>query len=356
MGILGTFDWNGLSARWEAWHNGKLGSPAFMIDVAPPPGSVKVPRHFLSAYDFSVPAGQILDEVEAYLDECVYIGDSYPSRWLNFGPGVLAAMVGGEGHSCGERTVWFSPGKWEGCEASEISVKLDRDSVWFRRIDEFLHAADKRGGRIHIGCTDIGGTLDVVSSLRPGEKLLLDLYDCPEEIKRLIREVHETWFEAYGYFCSAISNNHGYSAWDGIFSLSPYYMLQCDFCYMISPEMFGEFVLPELAECCRKLSRSFYHLDGAGELPHLPQILSIEELDGIQWIPGAGAKPFTEWTDIYRMIADAGKKIWVSPEGNFDGVSRLIDEIGKPELFVIRDGVPYERADELAAFISRYRP
>ena len=93
-----------------------------------------------------------------------------------------------------------------------------------------------------------------------------------------------------------------------MFSGKPFYMLQCDFCYMISPEMFAEFVLPELAESCRRLDRSFYHLDGKGELPHLPQLLSIPELGGIQWVPGAGETPYYEWIDVYRAVADAGKR------------------------------------------------
>ena len=354
MGKLENFDWNGVCSRWEAWHRGESTGPVFHVSVAPPEGGVKMPHHYLSQYDFAIPATEILDEIEAYLEQCTYVGESYPSVWLNFGPGVLAAMVGGEGHN-GVETVWFSPGKWSGATPAEIHPGLDRNSPWFRRIEEFLIAARERNGRFHVGCTDLGGTLDVVSSLIPGEELLLALYDCPDEIKRISREIHEAWFEAFHYFSGILPENHGFSAWDGTLSARSFYMLQCDFCYMISPEMFGEFVLPELRESCRKLERSFYHLDGKGELPHLPQILSIEELDGVQWVCGAGGGSLLDWVDVYREIAAAGKKIWISPGGNFNEAAQLIEAIGRPELFMIRDSVPAEREGELRDFIASFR-
>ena len=113
-------------------------------------------------------------------------------------------------------------------------------------------------------------------------------------------------------------------------------------------------VLPEISASCRRLDRSFYHLDGKGELPHLPQLLAEERLGGIQWVPGAGNPPFTEWEPIYREIADAGKKIWLAPGGDFDGASRIMDATGHPERFVLCDAVPPERESDLLRFRRRY--
>lgn len=348
------FDWKSVAARWEAWHRGESRGPVFQVPVVPPAGSVKRPHHYLSQYDFSIPASEILDEIENYLAHCTYVAESYPSVWLNFGPGVLAAMIGGEAHN-GIDTVWFTPGKWSGMTPDRIRPRLERDSPWFRRIEEFLFAARERHGRFHIGCTDLGGTLDVVSSLIPGEELLYALYDCPQEVRRISKEVQQAWFEAFDCFSGILPENHGYSAWDGVFSTQPYYMLQCDFCYMISPEMFGQFVLPDLRRSCRRIARSFYHLDGKGELPHLPQILKIEELEGVQWVCGAGGGELLDWVDVYRQIAAAGKKIWISPGGNFEAAAQLIDEIGKPELFVISGSVPAEREEDLRSFAASFR-
>lgn len=354
MTNLNTFDWTRCSHQWDAWWNGESDSPMFNIRILPEPGSAVPPKGYLSMYDFSIPPEQILKEEEAWLSAFSYPEGSYPSFWLNFGPGVLAAMLGGEGHN-GMDTVWFTPGRWEGVPLEQMHFQLDRQSPWFQRIESICREADRLlKGRIHVGITDFGGALDILSTFLPGEALLFALYDAPDEVKRLTMEIHDAWFEAFDYFHSLLPANHGWSAWDGIFSSKPYYMLQCDFSYMISPEMFAEFVMPELSACCKRLERSFYHLDGKGELPHLPQLLAEERLGGIQWVPGAGNLPFTAWEEVYRTIADGGKKIWLAPGGDFDGASRIMDATGHPELFVLCDAVPPEREKELLRFKERY--
>ena len=66
-------------------------------------------------------------------------------------------------------------------------------------------------------------------------------------------------------------------------------MLQRDFAYMIGPDTFDEFIVPELTASSGRLQRPFYHLDGKGELVHLDRILAIPGPAGVQWIPGDGA-------------------------------------------------------------------
>lgn len=353
MTNLAEFNWERCSAHWDAWWNGESGSPMFNIRIQPAAGTAAPPKGYLSMYDFSIPPERILEEEETWLSAFSYPEGSYPSFWLNFGPGVLAAMLGGEGRN-GMDTVWFTPGRWEGVPPEEIRLQLDRNAPWFQRIESICREADRLlKGRIHVGITDFGGALDILSTFLPGETLLYALYDSPDEVKRLTMEIHDAWFQAFEYFHSLLPENHGWSAWDGIFSSRSYYMLQCDFSYMISPEMFAEFVMPELSASCKRLERSFYHLDGRGELPHLPQLLAEPELDGIQWVPGAGNAPFTEWEKVYCEIAAAGKKIWLAPEGNFDGASRIMDATGHPELFVICDAVPPERENDLLRFKQR---
>ena len=94
-------------------------------------------------------------------------------------------------------------------------------------------------------------------------------------------------------------------------------MLQSDFSYMISPQMFERFVLPDVAACCAALDHGFYHLDGKGQIPHLDMLLSLERLRGIQWIPGDGQPPPEQWLPLLKRIRDAGKlcQLYVSPAG-----------------------------------------
>lgn len=100
---------------------------------------------------------------------------------------------------------------------------------------------------------------------------------------------HNRWFlrlrELYEAQNAA---EYGCTDWSTIYSRSPSYVLQCDFCYMIGTDMFEEFVLHTLQRDCLALTNTLYHLDGEGELRHLDRLLSIPALKAVQWVPGAG--------------------------------------------------------------------
>jgi 5-methyltetrahydrofolate--homocysteine methyltransferase len=99
----------------------------------------------------------------------------------------------------------------------------------------------------------------------------------------------------------------------------------------LGPDMFDEFVKPELVATCRRMKNAFYHLDGVGQLPHLDSLLAIPELKGIQWIPGDGQPDIGHWPEIYRKIRRAGKLIQIfggqSPL-NLDVLEVLADQLG----------------------------
>jgi 5-methyltetrahydrofolate--homocysteine methyltransferase len=173
--------------------------------------------------------------------------------------------------------------------------------------------------------TDLGGNLDILSTFRPGEQLLLDLYDSPEQVRRLTWEAHAAWMEAYDDIDAVLRPvNPGHTAWTPIFSEPRYYMLQCDFCYMIGPDMFDGFVRPEIQAMCRKIPHAFYHLDGVGQLPHLDSLLSIPELAGVQWVPGAGKPTCDKWPDVYARILKAGKRAQVWGPAELLAIERAV--------------------------------
>ena len=86
----------------------------------------------------------------------------------------------------------------------------------------------------------------------------------------------------------------------------------------LSPRMFREFIFPLILEECEYFNRTIRHLDGPLELPPLDSLLTIEDLDCSQWIPGAGNPDSGEecWVPLYRKIQDKGKllQIFVPPE------------------------------------------
>ncbi|MHB9071485.1 MAG: hypothetical protein ACYC54_14100 [Sedimentisphaerales bacterium] len=351
--------WNRIKADASAWWAGELERPLLHIKLINAPAARQPSKNpyydFQSFYDLSVPATDIVDAMDYELSRKRYAGDSFPQTLVNFGPGAIAAFLGCVLEN-GDGTVWCHP--LHKLEISEVRLEYDKDNVWLNRIKEVMAAAvDRWQGTVQVGMTDLGGNLDTLSFFRPGEGLLFDLYDHPETVKRLTWEAHDLWWRYYNEF-NAIMKKHnpGYTAWCPIFSEVPYYFLQCDFCYMIGPDMFDEFVKPELVASCKRFANSFYHLDGVGQLPHLDSLLSIPELKGIQWIPGDSQQGRQHWPDVYRKIHNAGKLIQISGGLEiFDAFDIIVEQIGTSKGLFLYSEVDISQTSKVEAFLEKYR-
>ena len=54
-------------------------------------------------------------------------------------------------------------------------------------------------------------------------------------------------------------------------------------------------------------------IDDPGAIHHLESLLDIDELDGYQWVPGAGASQDPmDWIDLFARIQNRDKKLFIS--------------------------------------------
>ncbi len=324
--------WEQVRQTYRRWWADELDRPIVPVElVGRDPGRPRPAAPLLTQAtcgDLSIPVDDLVDRLDWELSGRLFAGDAYP--YLNmdcFGPGVMAAFVGARLEITAGQ-VWFHPPAH--VPIQDLHLTYDPDNVWLRRVKDLCAAMRRRWqGQVLVSLPDLGGNLDVVSTFRPGEELLLDLYDQPEQVQRVLQEVHELWHRFYREISAVLApDNPGYTAWCSIYSDRPYYMLQCDFSYMIGPDMFARFVAPELQASVRRLGRAFYHLDGPGQLPHLDHLLAMPQLNGVQWVPGAGQPDGRHWPRVYQRIAAAGKKIqtW----DGFEALDAIIAQTGAP--------------------------
>jgi hypothetical protein len=356
-----THRWSAVKQNYRRWWNGNLERPlihATLHGRAPQRAKPDIPWHsFNSFYDLSVPVDTIVDWYEYNLEQEVYLGDGFPHVLPNFGPGVVAAYMGAEvinSESVG--TTWFHPQSV--VSADETRLKFDPNSPWWRRtVDLYRVAQERFQGLVQLDMTDLGGNLDIAASFRPSENLLFDLYDCPDEVKRQTWEGHAAWWHSFEELAGIANLNQGYTTWCPIYSEQPSYMLQCDFCYMIGPDQFEAFVLPELVASCRRLTNPFYHLDGPGQLKHLDFLLSIPELKGIQWVPGDGQPDITHWPDLYRKIRAAGKRIQFyagQTSHGWDALDIIADQLGSAKGLIMIGTGGMEDVEKVQRLLVKY--
>ena len=111
------------------------------------------------------------------------------------------------------------------------------------------------------------------------------------------------WFEIYeGIHRSIREKLIGSSTWLSAWSPGRWYPTSCDFVALVSPQMFDEFILPDIIAEVEWLDQSLYHLDGPDAIVHLDSLLNIPKLGGIQWGPGAASSSMLHWIPLLKRI------------------------------------------------------
>lgn len=318
-------------SAWEAWWQSELDRPLVMIEGYQPPESDTPPTS--GSRPIKVPTlpenwtvDQTLDYFELWLGAKRYYGDAFPKWFPDLGSNGVAIFRGTKIQTTPGGEVWFLPDDAQ--SIADIHVVYEENNYWWRRVRELTSAAiDRWQRRVVVGHVVLGGNLDILGAIRTTQQLALDMVDSPEEVSRLSADIRRLWLRYYHELAQIIETNRlGTTNWAAIWSPLRTYMLQSDFSYMISPRMFRQFVLPDLEECCCSLDHPFYHMDGKGQINHLDMLLSISNLKGIQWIPGAGQPPPEEWLPLLKKIRDGGKlcQLYVTPQG----ARKIVRELG----------------------------
>lgn len=236
-----------------------------------------------------------------------FLYDSLPIVWPNFGPDILASWYG-----CnlryGADTTWSSPviKDW-----SDPLPRLDPMCETFRLTVEYTKKLIEAGrGKFIVGLTDLHPGGDLLAALRGPENFAFDLIEEPETVKGLLPQLMSEYYAAYGVFYRMLREaGMPITTWMPIVNEGTYYVPSNDFSCMVSTKMYEEFFLPEIVRECAFYEKSIYHLDGPGALRHLDAILSIKDLDAVQWCCGAGREGFDRWANVYKKIQEAGKSL-----------------------------------------------
>jgi hypothetical protein len=277
--------------------------------------------------------------------------DIPPIANTHLGPGSLAACLGAELVG-GEDTIWIE------AAAPDAPVALDDANRWLRtHLDLVRASADLADGRYLVGCPDLIEGLDTLVGLRGVTPVMEQVLMDAEGLERDLRAVNEAWFDVFERIYEVI-NVDGEMAFCYFSLWSPGRMakLQCDVSVMISPEHFRRLVVPYIAEQCRYLDHSLYHLDGVQAIHHLEALLEIEELNAVQWTPGVGQPQGGDpaWYDLYRRVRAAGKSVmatWVQT----DELAPLLDAVGPDGMHVLMDFRSPADIDAALEIVERYR-
>jgi len=350
MGIERIPDWEARLARQDAfWDCAVIDRPVVNIAFPKqkPERDYPVSKEYSSHRERWMDTERVVETALAHALNTEFLGDALPTAWPNLGPEVFSAFFGIQLEYTAE-TSWAVPAITDWSDVSHI--RFSKENFYWRKLLEITDALlDAGRGAYYVGISDIHPGGDAIAAFREPIELNTDLLMFPEEVKSLLSIVNATYAEVYDFYYGKLSAaGQACTSWPGIVSTRKWYVPSNDFSCMISKELFDEFFLPGIIEECRHMEASIYHLDGPQALRHLDSLLAVEELNGIQWVYGAGNGRASDWLHIYRRCQSAGKGIQLGIE--LDELDCIMENLCPEGVWLTVSGIC---DDELARQVLR---
>lgn len=282
-----------------------------LISVCAPNGkNIPVPEFKGTIKERRWDEDYVIARARAGMASTYYAGESLPTLWPNLGPDIFSAYLGSE--ILYEESTSYAESFVENWK--DVKITFSEDNVYWKKIcamtDRMLN--DSKGDYI-VGLTDLHEGMDALVSMRGPEKLCMDIYDEPDEVKRVLGEVQAAFKTVLEKsFALFEGRQKGTTCWMDIYHPGKWYVSSSDFIYLISPETFEEFSRESIRMEAEIIGNNIYHLDGIGSKRHLDRLLEMPEINGIQWVYGAGQPTAAYWIDVLKKIQDAGKMIEIS--------------------------------------------
>lgn len=292
-------------------------------------------------------------------EKTYFAGDALPVLFPYWGTGGHAKYLeSGEQFKTHakftSKTIWLDS-VFE--EYERFNFTFDAQNPIFQAELQTMKFLAKEGmGKFFVGMPDNCGSYDALATLRGTEDFIMDLLDRPDEVRKAGNQMVDTLIQSSDAMFQAVKeNNDGGSTmgWMGLWSPGKVMQLQCDLSVMISPDMFEEFIVEELERSARWLDHSVYHLDGIEQARFLDQLLSIREINMIQWTQVAGQPDVTANFHYIQRIQKAGKGIFLFIDKNqLDAV--LDNVLPEGRMLVVSGAENREEADDIVDYVAKH--
>lgn len=331
-------DWKEAQERMTAWWTGKPVDRVPASVLAPVnPVHPRVPGYIDKVPDKYTDPDTVFNNLDHGLERKFWGGEAFPSHFVYCGPVFSLAFLGCE-PNFNANTTWYEP-----CcrDAKELlNIRLDPDNRWFQLYKRLTRLSVERAEGRYLTQQNVHllALMDVICGLLGNEATLAAMLDQPETIKaardRMMPWMSKLCNEGYDILKG---RQEGGIDWMNVWAPGRVVSSQCDMSVMISPDMFKEFVVPELAASYNHVDYGIYHLDGQEEIRHLDLLLGLDKLHLIQFVPGSKmADPHfgdpLNWIELFTRIQAGGKKVLVYCPVN--QVKPLLDRIARDRVYL----------------------
>ena len=330
-------DWEETAKRYEAfWAKDYIDRCCLAVTI-PRKNHLKhnIARHDYTLEQRYTDANALHEAMIGRCESAEFLCECIPGQMPFFGVAGECQYFGSVPNYAPE-TIWFDP-------------ILDEPDISRLRFDRARFEPHKKlasdlvalaGNDYFVSMNDNCGIIDALAHIRGTENLLVDMLSEPDFVTEATRRITDAWIETQTeYFEVVKENNFGGSShsWMQLWCPQRHLQLQCDYSCMISPQMYEKFVLPELEATSSAFEHCTYHLDGIEQKRHLDLILSVKNIDNIQWTRVAGQPKTSESIEALIKIQKAGKGLVLFPDR--DEIEFLMRSLSHKALQIVVGGV-----------------
>lgn len=347
-------DWETSKIRLAHWWAGEFYDRAIILVTSPKngtnrsswPGGVVTPEIAYTDADF------MIWRLEEDIRTTFYGGESLPIFWHNWSVGH-ALLLGCE-PKFGLDTVWTDPLPLG--EDGYPPVRFLREGRWWQWMRQVtLLAAQASRGRYYLMPAWGNQAADNLALIRGSQELMFDIIENPEWVRQAAKQVSDILIEVYSALWELvdpqITGLEGSVNYCSLWSPTRTMGFDCDISCMLSPKQFEDLFLPPLIETMRTAEHCIYHLDGTVALQHLDLLLSVPEIQAIQWVPGSGHEAVLQWVPLIQRIQQAGKGVQVLAEA--EDIPALLNEVSACGLCLVTTCDSEQEARDLLDVVVR---
>ena len=335
-------DFEDAAPRWQAfWRREIIDRPCLCIRV--PRDGIEPKPAPIQLEGLTMGYREAAEMYDAYAASHRFLAEAIPYFFPSFGPDQMAAFFGAnlKWSPDSEITNWAEPivDDWE----AFLPIEFDPGNAMWQAMLEYQRVcAEVSEGKFLISQLDWHSNLDLLLAFRGGERLCMDLIECPDLIEQAMLQARSWYAPLYdAVYEAGRMAERGSIGWHPFYTRGKFASIQCDFFALISPAMGRRFVIPALEEEAAFLDHCVLHFDGSDALPHLDDVCAIDAIDAIEWQPGAGNGPHIEWLDLLKTIQERGKGLQVC--GTAEACKAMHRELDPEGVLYCVGGVESER-------------
>ena len=264
----------------------------------------------------------------------------------------LEAMLGSK-VQIGEESVWAEEGGFEYTRLDRIDYS--RSNPWRLKYLEFVAALKGRyGDRYPVGQPILRGVSDMIAALRGASRMVLDLYDHPEDFERLARlcvDLIIGLVREQQAISGSFAGGHiveQLSLW----APGPILRMQEDASALFSPDLYTRCLQKEDERQALAFPYSVIHLH-TSSLFLLDRILRIEPLTCIQFNKDTGDVKSSEMLPFLKKVQPRGKTLLIRGQLDRDDLRSLRKELSPQGLYL---QIVVENPEEVRSLQDFFNP